>query len=175
MRTERKLSDRLSSDRHRHKERSRNKTKESRKTEDAEAGCHASYPEWQPGNKSFNTSEEDEQRRFPEPGVLQHRPSIFRKPPLTVCLNLLHQFVSEASDDRVFKVFRLSQTSQPCVVTAEANQRFPLPRFSSQQFGLFERKKGAFSFSPGPPSFHRPTFSLSLLLLNVALGPRCLR
>lgn len=57
----------------------------SRRTEDAEAGCscHASYPDWQPGNKSFNVSEEDEQRRFPEAGVLQQRCSIFRKPPLT--------------------------------------------------------------------------------------------
>lgn len=31
---------------------------------------------------SLNASEEDEQRRLPEAGVLQQRCSIFRKPPL---------------------------------------------------------------------------------------------
>lgn len=52
VRTERELTEK-----HRHKERSKNEMRESRRTEDVEARriCHTSFPDWQSGNKSFNT------------------------------------------------------------------------------------------------------------------------
>lgn len=75
-----------------------------------------------------------------------------------LCLHLLHQFVSGATEDTVFSSIAFERD-----ITAEANQRFPLPQFSSQQFGLFEHKNGAFSFRPARPLIVAPLFFVSAL------------
>lgn len=77
-------------------------------------------PGWQPGNQSWDASEEDKQRRSPEaagPAAATRHP---RKASgswragfsLNICLDLLHQFASGWTEDAVFNVPYSRQTSQ---------------------------------------------------------------
>lgn len=78
------------------------------------------YPDWQPGNQSWDASEEDEQRRSPEaagPAAATRHPreasgSWRAGFSLNICLDLLHQFASGWTEDAVFNIPNSRQTSQ---------------------------------------------------------------